>query len=540
MPQSRLGPLAIESKLGDHPSQSSVWRAIHVQHRKSVAIKIFATPFGGTPEARAEFAREWEQLKSLQHPTLAKCFGGGFEGSDAYIAYELIQGETLAASLDRRSQMSWESVLDFAESLADGLEYLHKADIVFGPLLPDKILLSGFSPVMVDVRSNRVDTNYRTGRPPTADEIAMYAPELIQQPHAYSIQTDLYMLGALMYLAITGRRPATGETIEQITDNVISTVPDAPSSIVLECPVWMNKLVMQLLSKDPQSRPPGSPAVKLSLAEVRRRSMSRTGVAEHASSGFSPLNVTDQSDRDVARKLLGRDQVRFEDEQESEAAAWHDRPIVLIGALCLIASIFAYALWPLSEDQMRAKAESIMETETRTALMQAKNSYLEPMLKRFPDGKHRFWVSEQIERVEMLQAEHALEVKLKRNMPLKNEAERLYAEARKFEQFGDTAAALDKYQSMVTLMSQDDEYAPFVNLARRQIGEIENAGVEADEASLMISKQLSQANQLYEQGKVVSARKIWYSIVELYGGNEKVAPLVQRAQENLSAQKDSK
>ena len=97
MPRSRLGPLAIESRLGDHPSQSSVWRAIHVQQQKAIAVKVFQAPFGGTPEARAELAREWEILKKLSHPAIVRCFGGGFEETDAYLAYELIEGETLAS-----------------------------------------------------------------------------------------------------------------------------------------------------------------------------------------------------------------------------------------------------------------------------------------------------------------------------------------------------------------------------------------------------------------------------------------------------------
>ncbi len=83
----------------------------------------------------------------------------------------------------------------------------------------------------------------------------------------------------------------------------------------------------------------------------------------------------------------------------------------------------------------------------------------------------------------MVQAEHALSVKLKRNLPLKNEAERLYAEAHKFERFGDTATALDQYRSMETLLADDTKYRPYVNLARRQIARIEFAGVEADEAA---------------------------------------------------------
>ena len=166
MPRSRLGPLAIESKLGDHPSQSSVWRAIHVQRKRAVAVKIFAAPFGGTPEAREEFSNEWERLKQLQHPALVRCFGGGFEDSEAYLAHELIEGPTLSSELEQRTRLSWEAVLDLAEPLADALNYLHEREIVYGGLQPDKILFAGLSPVLIDVRIDRVHSVYRSTRPP--------------------------------------------------------------------------------------------------------------------------------------------------------------------------------------------------------------------------------------------------------------------------------------------------------------------------------------------------------------------------------------
>ena len=89
----------------------------------------------------------------------------------------------------------------------------------------------------------------------------------------------------------------------------------------------VDKLVMQLLEKDPAARPHAAPAVQLALAEVRRRSMSRAGVAEHASAGFSPLNVTDQKEREEARILLGHG--GFDDERKSiDDTAWHDKPLV--------------------------------------------------------------------------------------------------------------------------------------------------------------------------------------------------------------------
>ena len=76
MPQSRLGPLAVESQLGADPMASSVWRALHIKVRKSLAIKVFSVPFGGTPESKQHFLNEWETLKSFQHPAIVKCYGG--------------------------------------------------------------------------------------------------------------------------------------------------------------------------------------------------------------------------------------------------------------------------------------------------------------------------------------------------------------------------------------------------------------------------------------------------------------------------------
>ncbi len=538
MPRSRLGPLAIESKLGDHPSQSCVWRAVHVQQKKAVAVKVFPSPFGGTPEARAAFAAEWERLKKIQHPAIVRCFGGGFEETDAYLAHELIEGETLAANLERRGRMSWESVLEMAESITMGLEHLHTSDIVHGRIGPDKIMYAGLSPVLIDVRVDRMHSSYRNNRPPTAAEVAIQSPELIHDPNDLQPSADLYALGATMYLALTGRLPAVGDTIEQVSAAVKTVTPPSPASLVMECPVWLDKLVMQLLQKTPSARPPNAGAVKLALAEVRRRSMSRSGVAEHASAGFSPLAVTDQRDRDVARALLGREAILME-EKDAHAGAidWHDQPWLLIVGLITVVGLFVWVLWPLSEDQMRTRAEALLVQQSRTTMSQAKSTYLEPMLRKFPDGEHVDWVKEQIDRVDMLQAEHALEVKLKRNLPLQNEGERLYAEASQFERFGDAATALDRYRSMQTLLADDEQYRPFVNLARRQIARIQYEGVDADEAVKMIQAKLIEADELQASGKVVAARQIWYSIVELYGNNDNVAPLVEKAQAKLSGDK---
>jgi len=536
MPRSRLGPLAIESKLGDYPSQSSVWRAIHVQLKRAVAVKVFAAPFGGTIEARAAFAREWEMLKQIQHPAIVRCYGGGFEEAEAYLAHELIEGPTLSSELERRTLLPWETVLDLAEALSTALQYLHEKQLVYGVIQPKKILFAGLSPVLIDVRVDRAATLYRTNRPPPPQEMMFWPPELVEDFTAFSVHGDLYSLGATLYKALTGRSAVSGGLMEEVRRNVIDEVPESPASIVMDCPVWLDKLVMQLLEKDPAERPHGAAAVSLAVKEVRRRSMSRVGVAEHVSQGYSPLNVTDQKERDEARILLGHGALDSDEDEVVDSPVWHDQWMILVAGLIIIGSMLAYAFWPLNENQMRAKAEELLARENRNARNQAKVSYLIPMLNKYPTGIHVDWAQEQVDHVNMLQAEHLLSVKVKTNLPLTNEGERLYAEAHEFERFGDIATALDRYRSMETLLAGDDKYTPFVNLARRQVASIEEEGSEQGEAARIIQKKLDQADELSENGNVVAARKIWYSVEKLYGNNGNVAPLVAKAQKRLASE----
>ena len=539
MPRSRLGPLAIESKLGDNPSQSSMWHAIHVKQKRSIAVKIFSAPFGGTPEARAAFAAEWETLKGLDHPALVRCYGGGFEDADAYLAFELIQGETLAAQLQRKSRLSWEAVLDLAEPLAAGLEYLHSHNILHGAIQPDKIMMAGLSPVLCDLRVDRAGTSYKTTTPITAMEVGLQPPELSPADATFTRQSDLYSLGATLYWALTGDPPISGSTVEEIRGNVEFQEPIAPATVVLECPVWLDKVVMQLLSKNPTARPPSASAVKLALAEVRRRAMSRTGVAEHVTSGFSPLKMANQQESDEARTLLGRELVDLDkqDKKKKKAVAsalpWHDQAWVLIGVMVLMLAMLAWVAWPASEAKLRAKAESLIAQDTRSAMSEAKRNPLREILTRFPDSKSAEWAHDRIDEIDVHLFLHQLSVKIKNNLAIKRQDELLHKQAQEFVEIDDTRQALEMYRSIITVLGDDPEYKTAVNAARSQIQTLQNSTVDESEAAKIVKKQLSEADALVRQGQVAEAREIWTSLVKLYGGKSSLSLLIQRAEQRF-------
>ena len=533
MNRSRFGPLALESKLGSDPATSNVWSAVHIEQRKRLAVKIFSLPFGGTNEARQEFAREWETLKRLRHGSIARCYGGGFENNDAYLAYEIIDGETLFDRVERRERLPWETVLDEAEPLAEALAYAHDRQVVHGDLVPDKIRAAGLAPVIVDFRVNRYTSAYRIGRPPTPFELSFRAPELLQDIRHLSPKCDLYSLGALLFYSITGRPPVEGKTAAEVTKAAEHDRPPKVASIVLDCPIWLSSLIEQLLEKNPAARPHGAAAVILALREVRKRSAEGMGVVQHASSGFSPLKV--DMDKSEAKALLGHLPVE-EEETQFDGTAFYEKTWFLLASLCVMALLVAWFLWPLNEQQLRARAEKLLEQDTATSLDEAKDVYLSKLVEKYPGTLNAEWAQEQIDNIEMQEAERVLNIKLSRGAKLNNEAERLYAAARQFEQFGDAATALDKYNSMVTLLEDQDSKKDraFVNLARRQIAKIKSKGNLVGEAQRIVANKLNEADQLQARGLTMEARSIWLSIIELYQSNLVMEPQVKVAQDRLA------
>lgn len=533
MPRSRLGPLALESPLGSVSGGAAAlgyWRAVHVEQRKRLAVKIFSVPFGGTPQGKREFVEEWETLKRLRHTAIARCYGGGFEDNDAYLAYELIEGESLAEQVDARGALPWQAVLDLAEPLAEALAAAHGQGVIHGALEPDKVRMAGLSPVIVDFRSQRATSLFRSQRPPTIEDYAYRAPEVVESPQAASVKSDLYSLGGVIFFALTGRHPITGSTPEEMVENVARQVPPVVATEVLDCPTFLSAVVQQLLEKDPLDRPHGAEAVTLALREVRRRAAEGTSVAEHVSAGFSPLKV--QADSQEARELLGKAEQDLEPEPEPRAPIWERAWFLGLMVLSLM-GLIAWVLWPPSEDDLRARAEELLAEGGRIKMVQAKNQALYPILRRFPDGRHAQWAREQIEQVEMAEAEHALSVKVRRGIKLRNESERLFAEAKRYEQFGDPSTAIDKYRSIITLFEGDEEHTTFVNLARRQVAEIEAAGIRSGQAEQIIRKHLEEADRLLRQGQLFEAKEIWNSILALYAENDGVQPLVMKAEQRL-------
>lgn len=99
-PGARLGPYEILAPLGAG-GMGEVYRARDSRLGRDVAIKVLPRHFHASPDLNERFTREARTLSQLNHPNICTLHDVGHDGGIDYLVMELIEGETLAARLER-------------------------------------------------------------------------------------------------------------------------------------------------------------------------------------------------------------------------------------------------------------------------------------------------------------------------------------------------------------------------------------------------------------------------------------------------------
>ncbi|HUY35520.1 MAG TPA: protein kinase [Pirellulales bacterium] len=527
--QRRLGPFQLEERLGAG-GMGIVFRGVHIETRRQVAIKVLSEKAAASKKIVARFARELEILKALKHPNIVRCYGSGREGREAYLVMELVEGGSLSSLLKRRGRLSWEAVVEYALQICDGLAYAHSWGIVHRDLTPGNLLIGDDGAIKIaDFGIARVQFGKRlTATKHTLGTMAYMAPEQIRGTPPVSHKTDLYTLGCVLFEMLTGRLPFQADSTAPMLYAHLETPPPRVSSIVLDCPVWLDALVSQMLEKDPANRPYDAGTVAQALREVRQKVTSGATVAgQLLKTGPSAIKLT-TPDQAGARKLVGRKKRK----KKKYALALEILP--LVAGLLIVAGLACWAFWPLNEAQLFAKAEQLMASELRTDRQRARTKYLDVLLEKYPEGAHAARAREMIDQVEMDDAEARVMARIRQGRKAESEAEQLFMDAWRFDQFGDRLTALEKYRGLIQLVPDTGEDRPLVHLARRQVESLTRGGTHSDDSAHFIESRLTRADELVEQGQTVEAHEIWTSIVNLYRDSKQLRPLVEKAQRRLA------
>ncbi|MDG1512237.1 MAG: serine/threonine-protein kinase [Mariniblastus sp.] len=378
MENKHVGPFKIVSKLGSR--RQKVYRAIQTEQGREVALKfIKLPPTVEWEKAIAKIDREVVGLQELVHPGLVKVYGAGVDEQQVFFASELIEGESLASVLARRGKLTPDLVVEYGRQIADVLRYLHSKDLIHSKLTPEKILLTSEHRIKIaDLRLNRPKKRrWDKTRRRELDTVAYMAPE--QFVDGATQKSDFYSLGVVLFEMLTGKLPYPPDTIGRMRKMKLEAEVPSVASHIMNCPIWLDRIISQMLSPDAKARPHSARAIVLAFDEIKNIDATKKAAISQISGGFNPLTIG--ADRSEARRLLGVKKKKKKQTRKSDTPLIQSVGFQVVAFLA-VACFIIYCLIPESPSEVVAKAEVMVESEDPVKWSEA-----EILLKPLMDGE---------------------------------------------------------------------------------------------------------------------------------------------------------
>ncbi len=242
--------------------------ARHLQTGKRAAVKVIEH---ATPEAMARFKLEASISAQLNHPGIVDVYDADTDAvtGSCFIAMELLQGRTLREIMDD-TKKSPREVLDHLMLSLEPLIVAHEQGFVHRDLKPENIFVLDGTPPRVKLLDFGIvaqQSDVRLTREGSAMGTPHYmSPEQATNARDAGPQSDAWSLGVMVYEAIRGEVPFTGETSHSVIIQAC-TCPHVPlDAVVPGVDPAIARLVDRCLAKDPSARPANARAL---LGELR-------------------------------------------------------------------------------------------------------------------------------------------------------------------------------------------------------------------------------------------------------------------------------
>ncbi|HET9375927.1 MAG TPA: protein kinase [Chthoniobacterales bacterium] len=235
------------------------YKAIDVNLRCLVALKVINAQFIGDESARRRFVREARAAASVRHSNVASVFYLGKSGDSYFYAMEFLEGEPLDELIRRSGRLDTNLALEIMIQAASGLSAVHKQNLVHRDIKPSNIMVSLEANVAT---AKIIDLGLAKAISESQSETALSIPGSFAgtpefaSPEQFAgvgvdIRSDLYSLGATLWNMLSGEIPFRGTSAELMHQHLHAALPIAQLDHV---PRPLVTLIEVLLEKDPARR----------------------------------------------------------------------------------------------------------------------------------------------------------------------------------------------------------------------------------------------------------------------------------------------
>jgi hypothetical protein len=260
----RLGAYRLRRQIGEG-GVANVYLAQHDLLKRPTAVKLLK-PARASEEMVARFEREVQLASSLSHPNTVEIFDYGRTRDGLfYYAMEYLEGLTVSELLGRQSPLPVARAVHLLRQVCGALGEAHARGIVHRDVKPENIMVCRYGGVYDFVKLldfglvKQVSQKHSRDLTRTLNILGtpLYmAPERLRNPADVDGRADIYALGAVAFLMLSGRRLFESSDDLELTSRILNEEPArvrdaAPQPVPLE----LDLIVAACVEKRPELRP---------------------------------------------------------------------------------------------------------------------------------------------------------------------------------------------------------------------------------------------------------------------------------------------
>jgi serine/threonine protein kinase len=229
----------------------SVWLAEHLALGTPVAVKFLHRSLVQNEACGARFRREALAAARIRSPHVVQILDQGVSDGLPYIVMELLEGETLEAAIERRGRLTLNETVEIVRQVGRVLAKAHDLGVAHRDIKPDNLILieGEMEPFVKVIDFGIAKSGDDAGRITTAG-IVMGTPQYMspEQLAGYDVgaETDLWALGVIAYLCLTGCLPFQGDDMVSVATAMAEDQIAPPSMLCAGLPhsldLWFDRI----------------------------------------------------------------------------------------------------------------------------------------------------------------------------------------------------------------------------------------------------------------------------------------------------------
>merc|ERR1711879_343103 len=203
--------------------------------------------------------REFKNLKTLRHEKMVSLVDAFETDKMCLLKFDSLPGTDVVSYLAEKPMYTEQMVADITGQILDGLDYIQWRGRVYLNLEPCNVLVSSGRSLgrTVQVKLANFETTQTVATNGTQIKgtynFDYAAPEILEEAQAFP-QSDVWSLGVLLYVLMSGQLPFKGETPEESKDNILR-VQFKFEWLYKECTMEGTRLLMWIFKRKPHARP---------------------------------------------------------------------------------------------------------------------------------------------------------------------------------------------------------------------------------------------------------------------------------------------